>query len=138
MKHYRRLQLLRNAKLRPSQVILTCGTPGLCYTYILEQKWKKSIGSLNPLYSIVWWVKLECFVPSNFKSLWFVRGPGLPGEAAMASLLHRWELFSAAQPAFSLADFQSCSSGRAETYKLQKLFYQFGEVILKRGLTNKG
>lgn len=134
----RRSQLLRNAKLSPSQVILTCGTPGLCYTYILKQKWEKSIGSLNPLCSIVWWVNLECFVPSNFKSLWIISGLGLPGEAATASLLHCWELCSAAQPSFSLADFQSCSSGRAETYKLQKLFYQFVEAILKRGLRNKG
>lgn len=52
-----------------------------------------------------------------------------------ASLLQCWELPSDSQPAFSLADFQSCSSGRAEMYTLQKHFYQFGEVILKRGLT---
>lgn len=55
-----------------------------------------------------------------------------------ASLLHCWEVCSDFKPAFSLADFLSCSSGRIEKYKLHKIFYQFSEVILKEALTLKG
>lgn len=73
---------------------------------------EESIGSVSPLDSIVWWVKRECFVTSDLKSLWFVSGwsPGGP-----ALLLPCWEMCSDFKPAFSLDDFQSFSSGRAET-----------------------
>lgn len=50
---------------------------------------ERRIGSLSPRCSIVWQVKLECFVPCNFKSLWFARGLASQGrqEGLMASLL---------------------------------------------------
>lgn len=54
-----------------------------------------------------------------------------------ASRSQCWEICSDFEPAFSLADLQSCSSVRAETYTLQKHFYQFAEVVLKGSLKIK-
>lgn len=71
-----------------------------------------------------------------FCSLWFETFSLFvgwsPEGGSEGRLLHCWEVCSDFKPAFSLAGFHSCSSGRAETYKLQKHFYQFCEVILKK------
>lgn len=99
---------------------------------------EKSTGSLGPLHSIVRRVKLEYFALSNFQSLGFVIGLVSHGRQRRPHCFAVGKFVMTLSLHFLWLTFRAAHLAELRMYKLQKLFYQFGETILKRGLTNKG